>query len=136
MSLISDLAQAPENLPAPSRFTAFCGVLYAAAGLVFLAWPGVVQTVFRDPAFIGREESLVRVLGMVVAVVGWFYFFGGRTGGRQFVAATVVDRLVLVPAVLVPTAAAGVFPHVMLTFAVLDPTLALVAWYLLSRRPG
>jgi hypothetical protein len=136
MSLISDLAQAPADLPTPSRFTALSGVLYAAAGLVFLAWPGIVQTVFRDPAFIGRDESLMRVLGMVVAIVGWLYFFGGRSGGRQFVAATVVDRLVLVPAVLVPTAAAGVFPHVMLTFAVLDPALAIVAWHLLSRKPS
>ena len=135
MSLLADLADAPADLPTPSRFTALCGVFYAATGLVLLAWPGIVQTVFRDPAFVGREEALLRVLGMLIAIVGWFYFFGGRTGGRQFVAATVIDRLVLVPAVLIPTAAAGVFPHVMLTFAVLDPALALVAWYLLSRAP-
>jgi hypothetical protein len=44
----------------------------------------------------------------------------------------VVDRLVLVPLVLIPTALAGVFPHVLLTFAVLDPALALVAWRLLA----
>jgi hypothetical protein len=73
---------------------------------------------------------------MAVAIIGWLYFFGGRTGGRQFVAASVLDRLVFVPLVLVPTAAAGVFPHVMIAFAVLDPILALVAWHLLPRRPG
>jgi hypothetical protein len=37
--------------------------------------------------------------------------------------------------VLVPTALAGVFPKMMLVFAVLDPVLALVAWHLLRRRP-
>jgi uncharacterized membrane protein len=104
-----------------------------AAGLLFLAWPGAVQKLFLEPAFTGREEALTRVLGMTVTIIGWLYFFGGRTGGRQFVASTVLDRLVLVPLVLIPTAAAGVFPHVMMAFAILDPILACVAWYLLSR---
>jgi hypothetical protein len=134
MSLLSDLLEAPTPLPAASRFTSWCGVFYMAAGLVLLTWPGVVQAVFRDPAFIGREEALVRLLGMVIAIVGWFYIFGGRSGGRQFVASTVLDRLVLVPLVLVPTAAAGVFPNTVLTFAILDPALALVAWALLAKR--
>ena len=133
MSLLTDLAQVPEHLPTASRFTAWCGIFYAGNGLLLLVWPGVVQTVFRDPEFAGREQALVRVIAMLLAVVGWLYLFGGRTGGRQFVASTVLDRLVLVPLVLIPTALAGVFPNVMLTFAVLDPVLALVAWRLLSR---
>jgi len=69
---------------------------------------------------------------MTVAILGWFYVFGGRSGGRQFVAATVLDRIILVPLVLVPAAASGVFPHTLMMFAVLDPVLALVAWRLLS----
>jgi hypothetical protein len=40
-------------------------------------------------------------MGMTVVVIGWLYLFGGRSGARQIVAASVVDRLVLVPAVLV-----------------------------------
>jgi hypothetical protein len=134
MSLLSDLTEAPAKLSAAAKFTSLCGLLYMASGLLLLAWPGAVQTLFVDPPFAGREEALVRVLGMVVAVIGWLYFFGGRTGGRQFVASTVLDRLVIVPIVLVPTAIAGVFPHVMLTFAVLDPALALIAWRLLVRE--
>lgn len=133
MSLLGDLREAPAGLAIGSRFTSFSGAFYIAAGLLFLAWPGAVQTLFLDPAFAGREEALTRVLGMTVAIIGWLYFFGGRSGGRQFVASTVLDRLILVPLVLVPTAAVGVFPHVMTAFAVLDPVLALVAWYLLSR---
>ena len=50
-----------------------------------------------DSAFAGREEALVRVLGMTRAVIGWLYLFGGRSGARQFVAASVLDRVVLVP---------------------------------------
>ncbi|MFO1304943.1 MAG: hypothetical protein U1F54_14505 [Burkholderiales bacterium] len=133
MTLLADLAEVPERLPSASRFTIWCGVFYAANGLLLLAWPGAVQVLFGDPAFAGREEALVRLIGMLLAIVGWFYFFGGRTGGRQFVASTVLDRLVLVPLVLIPTALAGVFPNVMFTFAVVDPALALVSWRLLSR---
>jgi hypothetical protein len=134
MSLISDLAEASPGRAAASRFTSACGILYLATGLGILAWPGQVQVLFGERAFVGHEGVLVRVIGMLIAIVGWFYFFGGRTGGRQFVAATVLDRMVLVPLVLVPVALAGVFPKVMATFAVLDPALALVTWHLLARR--
>jgi hypothetical protein len=88
---------------------------------------------FRDAPFAGHEEALMRVVGMTVMVIGWLYLFGGRSGARQVVAASVLDRVVLVPAVLVPVAIAGVFPHLLLTFAILDPSLGIGAWVLLSR---
>ena len=87
-----------------------------------------------DRAFVGDEAALIRVMGMTVAVIGWLYVFGGRSGGRQVVAASVVDRLVLVPAVLVPLALAGVFPHLLLAFAILDPLLGIGAWLLLRAK--
>jgi hypothetical protein len=93
-----------------------------------------VQSFFRDAAFVGHEGALFRVIGMAVAVIGWLYLFGGRSGARQIVAASVLDRLVFVPAVLVTLALAGVFPHVLLALAVLEPTLALGAWMLLARE--
>ena len=105
-----------------------------AAGLQLLLWPGAVQTLFLDPEFVGHEGALIRIIGMTVAVIGWFYFFGGRAGGRQIVAASILDRVILVPLVLVPTALAGVFPHLLLTFAVLDPILGLIAWYFLAQE--
>ena len=40
----------------------------------------------------------------------------------------------LVPLVLLPLVVAGVFPHLLLTFAIPDPTLGIVAWVLLSRE--
>jgi hypothetical protein len=45
----------------------------------------------------------------------------------------VFDRLLLVPAVLVPLAFAGVFPHLLLAFAFLDVALGIGAWVLISR---
>jgi hypothetical protein len=86
-----------------------------------------------ETAFIGREEGLVRVVGMMLTIIGWFYFFGGRTGARQIVAASIIDRVILVPVVLVPLALIGVFPKLMFSFAVLDPLLAMGAWYLLRK---
>jgi hypothetical protein len=96
--------------------------------------PGAVQTLFREPAFVGHEEGLFRVIGLTLAVIGWLYFFGGRSGARQVIAASVIDRLLFVPAVLIPLAIAGVFPHVFLTLAILDPLLAIGAWVLLERK--
>jgi hypothetical protein len=53
----------------------------------------------------------MRVVGLTVVVIGWLYLFGGRSGARQFIVASVIDRLVFVPPVLVPLAIAGVFPR-------------------------
>lgn len=134
MSFITDLKASPPTLAASSKFTVLNGFIYLAAGALLMIWPGSVQTLFLDPDFMGHEASLVRVLGMAVAIIGWFYVFGGRSGGRQVVAASVLDRVILVPLVLVPIAMSGVFPHLLFTFAILDPLLGLVSWYLLARE--
>ena len=109
------------------------GFIYLVVGLLLIVWPGVTQTVFRDPAFVGHEQGLMRVIGLTVVVIGWLYVFGGRSGARQIVAASVVDRLIFVPAVLIPLAMGGVFPHLLLTFAALDVLLAIGAWLLFAR---
>jgi hypothetical protein len=58
----------------------------------------------------------------------------GRSGARQFIAASVIDRLIFVPAVLIPLAIAGVFPRLFLTFTIIDALLAIGAWVLLARE--
>ena len=138
MSLMKDLLERPFDQAVTSKYTAMNGLIYLALGALLLIWPGAVQTIFRGAAFVGNEAALIRVMGMSVMVIGWLYLFGGLSGGRRIVAASVLDRLVLVPLVLVPLAIAGVFPHFLLAFAVLDPTLGIGAWLLLSRsdRPG
>ena len=40
---------------------------------------GSTQTLFMDRAFVGDEQGLIRVLGLAVVVIGWFYLFGGRS---------------------------------------------------------
>ena len=111
------------------------GYIYLAFGALFIVWPGSVQTIFMDAPFVGHESTLFRVLGMAVAVIGWLYLFGGRSGAPQLAPASVLDRVVLVPAVLVPVVMAGIFPHTLGTFAVLDPALGIGAWMLHNRKP-
>ena len=116
MSLIKQLLEKPRSLSRDAKYTVLNGVAYLAVGTLLVVWPGVTQTVFRDAAFAGHEEALMRVIGLTVAVIGWLYIFGGRSGARQFVAA------------------AGVFPHLFITFALLDASLAVGAWALLGRE--
>lgn len=134
MPLIKDLLETPPTLSAASKYTTVNGIVYIGVGVLLVAWPGAIQTLFMDPAFVGHEKALIRVIGMTIGVIGWLYFFGGRSGARQVVAASVVDRIVFVPAVLVPLAIAGAFPHLLMTFAIFDPLLAIGAWVLLRRK--
>jgi hypothetical protein len=134
MSLASDLWARPATLTPASKYTVWNGVGYLAGGMVLIVWPDVTQALFRDPAFAGQEEALMRLVGLTVVVIGWLYVFGGRSGSRQVVAASIVDRLVFVPLVLVPLALTGVFAHLLLSFAILDVSLALGAWALLRRE--
>jgi hypothetical protein len=133
MPLIKDLLERPFDQAITSKYTAMNGLIYLGFGALVLVWPGMVQTIFREAAFVGNEAALIRVMGMTVMVIGWLYLFGGLSGGRRIVAAGILDRWLLVPWVLVRLAIAGVFPRFLLTFAVLDPTLALGAWLLLRR---
>jgi hypothetical protein len=131
--LITDLLEKPTNLSPASKYTAMNGLVYLAGGALLIVWPGLTQTLFMDRAFVGDEQGLIRVMGLTVLVIGWLYLIGGRSGARQVVAASVVDRLVFVPLVLVPLGIAGVFPHLLLSFAFLDVALAIGAWLIFGR---
>jgi len=134
MSFTSDLLETPLNRSPASKYTAINGLVYLGAGALLIVWPGAVQTLLFDAPFAAHEEALFRAVGMAVAVIGWLYLFGGRSGGRQFAACTVLDRWILVPIVLVPLAIAGVFPHTFLAFALLDIALAIGTWLMLRRK--
>ena len=134
MSLIQELIRKPDKLPISSKYTLINGVIYTATGTLIAVWPNATQTLLRDRDFVGDEQSLLRVVGLTVIVIGWFYLFGGSSGAQQIVAASVVNRLTFVPIVLLILAAFGVFPHLLVTFAVFDAALAIGAWILLGRK--
>jgi hypothetical protein len=82
-------------------------------GATLIIWPGVLQTLFREEAFVGHEGALMRVIGLTIVVIGWLYVFGGRSGARQIVAASVIDRLVFVSLVaFAPGDSGGLSPLV------------------------
>jgi hypothetical protein len=134
MSFLKDLRHKPPGLTVASKYTALNGIGYLVVGVILIVWPGVTQTLFREPAFAGHEQALMRVIGLTIVVIGWLYIFGGRSGARQFIAASVIDRLIFVPAVLIPLAMAEVFPRLFLTFTIIDVLLAIGAWALLARE--
>lgn len=131
--IIQKLLERPADLPLASKYTIVGGLIYLASGALLVAWPGAVQTLLRDPDFVGHEAGLIRAMGMAVMVIGWFYVWGGRTGAQSFVTATIFDRTILIPLVLLPLAFAGVFPHMMIAFALLDVGLGLGALVLVHR---
>jgi hypothetical protein len=134
MSLMKELLEQPAASTTASKYTALNGVAYLVIGVLLIVWPGAIQTLFMESAFVGREEGLIRVIGLTIVVIGWLYLFGGRSGARQFVVASVIDRLLFVPLVLLPLAIVGVFPHLLVTFTIFDVLLAIGAWVLLSRE--
>jgi hypothetical protein len=134
MSLSNDLLEKPSSLSTPSRYTVWNGGIYLGTGVLLILWPGVTQTLLMERAFVGSEQGLIRVIGLTVFVIGWLYLFGGLSGGRQVVAASVIDRLIFVPVVALPLAISGVFPHLLVLFTVLDMTLAIGAWLLIARE--
>jgi len=97
MSSFNDLLEKPVKLSTESKYAVMNGFVYLALGGMFIVWPGTVQIIFMDASFVGNESALFRVIGMTVAVIGWLYVFGGRSGARQFGPASALDRVVLIP---------------------------------------
>jgi len=130
MTLIHALAEKSAAPSTASRFTSLSGLFYLAMGLTICAVPALVPMLFFEPGFAGREAGIFRLVGWIMAVVGWFLWIGGRSGVRSLVAAGIVARLA-VPLVVAPLALSGVFPHMMLVFGVLDPLSGLLTWRLM-----
>jgi len=133
MGFFSTLSATGRSTPL-ARYTTWNGAFYVANGLLLYAWPGAAQALLFAEPFEAGEAGLVRLMGFMLAVVGWFYAMGGRTGADSFGLATVVDRA-LVPLFLLPLALTGaVDPHVAVPFAVLDPVLGLGAFLIWKRQ--
>jgi threonine/homoserine efflux transporter RhtA len=131
MSLITIALEKPTNLTTASKYTVLNGFIYFGLGVALILWPGAIQTLFRERAFLGDEQGLFRALGMAVALIGYYLVIGGRAGSRQATAASVIDRLTIAPLVLLPLAIAGVFPRFLITVVIVDFCLASSTWALL-----
>ena len=58
MSLIKDLQDKPSRLTVASKYTALNGIGYLVVGTILIVWPGVTQTLFREPAFADMSKRL------------------------------------------------------------------------------
>ena len=63
MSLMKDLLERPFDQAITSKYTAMNGLIYLGFGALVLVWPEMVQSIFRDAAFVGNEAALIRVTG-------------------------------------------------------------------------
>jgi hypothetical protein len=128
------ILETPSGSPgALSRYIFWNGVLYLAVGAALYLAPDLVRRLFFMAPFSGHEEGYMRLLGVAVAVIGWFYIFGARTRADSFALATVADRIA-VPVLLLPLYFTGQLEAgLVFAFALLDPLLALGA-YLIWRR--
>jgi hypothetical protein len=126
-------ARPSEPLSPLARYTQWNGVFYMLTGALFYFAPGVLALLPGSEPFAGQEEGYLRVAGMAVLFIGWFYFIGARTNSDRFGLATVVDRL-LVPLFLLPLALSGAIPSVLgWSFSLLDPALGIGAWLIWRR---
>ena len=101
-------------------------LLLNAAGLLFS--PNILLSLFGLP---GTSEPWIRMLGLVVGEIGFYFVFAARKGITAFYPATVVARYAaaLVFAGLVVT---GAGPWQLLIFAAVD--LLAAAWTQLAIR--
>jgi energy-converting hydrogenase Eha subunit E len=88
--------------------------------------------VLGEAPFVGHEEGLIRLAGLLVVVIGTFQTISGRADQRSAIATSIVLRCSVVPVALIVLGASGVFPRALYAFAVIDPVLAAGAWGYLS----
>ena len=115
-------------------FTEYCGYFYLLVGVLFLLIPGVPVDLGLIPRFQGQEEGLVRLLGLTIGLIGYFYVFGARTHSDAFGLSTVVDRLLVPFLIGFVVFISDVALMLVLPLAIIDPILALIALLLWKRQ--
>jgi hypothetical protein len=50
MSLVKALRDKPSRLTVASKYTALNGIGYLRVGAILIVWPGVTQTLFKEPS--------------------------------------------------------------------------------------
>ena len=133
MSPIKIAREKPAHLTTASKYTVFNGFVYFGLGVLLILWPGSVQTLLGERAYVGDEQSLFRAMGMAVSIIGYYLLVGGHSGSRQTTAASVIDRLTIVPLVLLPLVMEGVFPRFFVAVVIVDVSLAISTWVILNR---
>jgi H+/Cl- antiporter ClcA len=114
-----------EKLSLTSKFLFAQGCCYAAVGALFAVQPHLAPVVFfMTEQYSEKEAGISRLVGIVAALIGYFYIQGARGNTEHFASSTIWDRFAL-PFALMPAAIWGNAPfNICLAFSILDPLLA------------
>jgi hypothetical protein len=117
------------------RFLFFQGALYMFIGLFLVVAPTAIAwclRVCRDDVKFNSckqmeepEAHMWRFAGFAVFVIGYFYAAGARSSTVHFVAATTLNRFLIVPAAMLFILLVGGRKEICLVFGILDPMLAI-----------
>ena len=150
--------------PIPGRvgwFLFLQGQSYAGAGVVVMLWPAwATQMMLRaglgGPAaaaaaaaamadsgsdsvsgsLSAAEAGMSRLTSVFLIGIGWFYMHGGLSKRLHFLAATCLNRVVVVPFAAAVLAILGARAHFCAAFGVMDPVLALLTYLVLLGGKG
>lgn len=113
----------------PSAISIFVfGIYLALVGIGFLFIPNVVLPVFKFPK---TNEPWIRILGTVIALLGFYYIIAAQNELTAFFWATVVGRFtILITFVLLAITKKA--PPMLITFGVIDAAGGL--WTLLAMQ--
>jgi hypothetical protein len=100
------------------------------AGPILLLAPNVLLPIF---GFAPTNEIWIRVLGLLVIALAFYYYALARRGNRQTVNATVQGRLFFCGG-LVAFVIIGLAPPALIGFALAETGLAVWTWWELRQR--
>ena len=137
MRMALGLHETPLRITPTHRFLFLQGILYAIAGLLFMVLPkqsvylvtlGALSTDSFEIDGSGHptELRMLQFTGYLVLLVGYFYMQGARENTLHFVAASTLNRAVLVPLVMLLLAFFGARLPLCILFALLDPGLTVL----------
>ena len=116
---------ADEILSATHQGLVYQGILYCAMGFLGLLAPSVFPVILFMEPFDVSEMPFVRLAGVALLIIGYFYIQIARTNLGFFVSVSILDRIIL-PVVFIYLWSCGLRRNICILFAIMDPTLALM----------
>lgn len=90
-----------EGQQRPAKTVEVFGWLILLEGAILLLWPQLAVDVLHLPALTEQGSNYLRLVGVLVSGVGMLYAVSGRTNAQGFVFASLLDRPLVPPLMLV-----------------------------------
>lgn len=114
-----------------TTYTIFNGVFYLLTGLTFLLWPQCLELAGHPP-ITPEVAGPIRGVGLSVIYIASFYLWTARSRFVPTLLGSVVNRLVLGPAVILPLVYLGLMhPMLGIPFCLMDVVFGIgmyIAW--------